>query len=146
VPVSRDEDVLGLDVAVDDPLLVGHGKAMRDLDGVANGLLRRQGSAEFFAEQFALEELRDDEGASFVRSDVVDDEDVGVIELGGGTGFLLEAQEALGILCEAGVNDLDGDVASEPGVPCAVHLAHAAGPDPGNNLVGAEAGPRLHLS
>ena len=46
-----------------------------------------------------------------MRADVVDDEDVGVIELGGGAGFLLEARQAFGVRGEAGVNDLDGDVA-----------------------------------
>ena len=126
VPVLRDEDVLGLDVAVDDPLLVRRGKAVSDLDGVVDGLLRRQGSAELFAERFALQKLRDDEGASLVRPDVVDDEDVGVIELGGGAGFLLEAREAFGIRGEAGVDDLDRDVTAEPRVPRPVNLAHAA--------------------
>ena len=118
----------------------------RDLDGVVDGFLRRQGSAELFAEGFALQKLRDDEGAAFVRADVVDDEDVGVIELGGGAGFLLEAREAVGIRGEAGVNDLDGDVAPESRVPRPVDLAHAAGAEGREDLVGAEPGARLHLS
>ena len=101
MPVLRDEDVLGLDVAVDDPLLVRRGEAVRDLDGVVDGLLRRQGRAELLAERFALQKLRDDERAALVRADVVDDEDVGVIELGGGASFLLEARKAVGIRGEA---------------------------------------------
>jgi len=50
VPVLRDEDVLGLDVAVNDPLLVRRGEAMRDLDRVVDGFLRLQGRSELFAE------------------------------------------------------------------------------------------------
>ena len=36
VPVLRDKDVLGLDVAVDDPLLVRRGEALRDLDACSS--------------------------------------------------------------------------------------------------------------
>ena len=44
-PVARDEDVLGLDVPVDDALLVGGGEAVGHLDGVLDGLAHGQGPA-----------------------------------------------------------------------------------------------------
>jgi len=146
VPILRDEDVLGLDVAVDDPFLVRRGEAVRDLDGVVDGLLRRQGSAELFTKRFALQKLRDDERASFVRADVVDDKDVRVIELGGDARFLLESREAVGIRGEAGVDDLEGDVAPEPRVARPPHLTHATRAEERDDLVWAKPGTRLHLS
>src|SRR5262249_41077098 len=44
-PVSRDEQVLGLQIAMDDPLLVRGGEALRDLDRVVDGRPRREPSA-----------------------------------------------------------------------------------------------------
>ena len=41
VAVLREEDVLGLEVAVDDPLLVGGGEALGDLVGDREGALER---------------------------------------------------------------------------------------------------------
>ena len=73
-----------------------------------------------------------------MRADVVDDEDVGVVELGGGAGFLLEAREAFGIGGEARVDDLDRDFAPEPRVARPVDLAHAARAERREDLVGAE--------
>ena len=66
-----------------------------------------------------------------------------MIELGGGAGFLLEAQEAFGIRGKAGVNDLQGDVSPEPRVPRPVHLAHSARAQRGENFVRAESLPAL---
>ena len=40
--VAGDEDVLRLQIAVDDPLLVRGGETVRDLDGVLDGLAHRQ--------------------------------------------------------------------------------------------------------
>jgi hypothetical protein len=41
--------------------------------------------------RLALEQLRYDVGRTIVLADVVNGEDVGMIDRGGGTGFLLEA-------------------------------------------------------
>ena len=51
----------------------------------------------------------------------------------------LEACNALRIVAEPVRNDLDGDVASEPGIACAIDLAHSASPQSGLNIVRAEA-------
>ena len=52
----------------------------------------------------------------------------------------LEAREALGVLRERGGQRLDRDVAPEPRVAGAIHLAHAARAERRDDLVGAEAG------
>ena len=49
VPVFRDEEVLGLQVAVHDPLLVGGGKTPGDLQGVVHRLLTWDGPRDELA-------------------------------------------------------------------------------------------------
>ncbi len=57
---------------------------------------------------------------------VIDRQDVGVIQRACGNRFLGEAPLPLGI--EAGLEqDLDGDIALQPGIARAIHLSHAAG-------------------
>ncbi len=53
----------------------------------------------------------------------------------------LEANEAVRISGEELGEDLDGDVAIEPGVARAIDLAHAAGAERSNDGVRPEAGP-----
>ena len=54
--------------------------------------------------------------------------------------FALEARQPLGIGGEAVRQDLDRDVAIELRVARAIDLAHAAGANDRDDLVGAEAG------
>ena len=67
-------------------------------------------------------------------ADVVDGEDVGVIERGDGARLLLEAAQPVRIGREPRGQDLDRDVAPEPRVAGAVHLAHPARADRGDDL------------
>ena len=57
-----------------------------------------------------------------------------MVERGDGPGLVLEAAAAIGVSGEAGRQDLDSDDAIEAGVPRLVHLAHAAGPNGGEDL------------
>ena len=75
-----------------------------------------------------------------MSADVVDGQDVGVVEGGDGVGFLLEALEAVGVRGDVVREDLEGDVAPEPGVPRAVDRPHAAGPEKLGDLVRPETG------
>ena len=84
VAVLREEDVLGLEVAVDDPLLVGGGEALGDLLAIPRAAVAGNGAADDQrAEGLALEQLcaRVDSPGS---SDVEEGEDVGVRERGDG--------------------------------------------------------------
>jgi len=91
-------------------------------------------SAQPIAQCFALEQLADDVRRSVrLRANVVDRHDVGVIERGCSTRFLLEAAETLDVGRELRGHDLDCDVASKASVACAIHLAHATGSDRANN-------------
>ena len=90
----RDEEVLGLQIPVDDPLVVRGGEAVRDLQRVVNDLaLRELAARERQAQRLALEQLLDDVGRVVMRADVVDGRDVGVIENARGLGLLLEAPQ-----------------------------------------------------
>jgi hypothetical protein len=53
--------------------------------------------------------------------------------------LLLQAREALGLVREILRQRLERDLAAEIHVPGAVDLAHASGPEPGDDLVGSYA-------
>ena len=140
-PVLRDEEVLGLQVPVDDPLLVRGGEAVRDLHRIVDRLARRKpATREHRAQRLALEQLLDDVRGvvASVRSDVVDRGDVRVIEHARGFRLLLEAAQAVRILREGGGQHLDRDLAPEARVLGAVHLAHSPGADLAEDFVGTE--------
>ncbi len=139
--VPGDEDVLGLQVPVDDALLVGRGEPGGDLRGVFHGSPRREGSArELGAQRLAFEQLLDDVGRAFVLTDVVDRRDVRVVENAGGFRFLLEAAKAIRVLREGCRQHLDRDLAPEPRIPRPIDLAHTPRADRAEDLVGAELG------
>jgi hypothetical protein len=56
----------------------------------------------------------------------------------------LESRQALRVARELIRQDLQRDFAVQSGIPCAVHIAHAAGAENGNDIVGTEALTRLH--
>ena len=137
--VGGDEDVLGLQVAVDDAAAVRRGQAAGDLLRVRQGLAQRQrAAAERAAQRLAVEQLGDDVGPPVGGADVVDRDDVRVVERGGGARFQLEAVEALRIGREARRQHLDGDVAAEARIAGPIDLAHAAGAEQRDDLVGPE--------
>ncbi len=54
--VSREEQVLGLEIPVDNPLLVGGGEAIGDLDAVLDGLSGREWPLpDHFSQRLAFE-------------------------------------------------------------------------------------------
>src|SRR5580658_4365275 len=67
-----------------------------------------------------------------VRADIVEMADVGMIQRGNRTGLALET------LAEFLCRNLDGDFSAKPRVTSQVHLAHAAGANGREDLVGAE--------
>ena len=58
-------------------------------------------------------------------------------------GFAMKPGEPLGVSGKAVRQDLDRDVALQPGIACAIHLAHAARSQQVQNLVRAESGARV---
>ena len=133
------EQVLGLQVPVNDPLLVRRRQPAGDLDRVVGGLAHRQRAArEPRAQRLAFEELRDDVRRTFERTELVDRRDVGVVEPAGGLGFLLEPAQAFGVQRERRGQHLDRDVALQALVARAVDLAHPSGAEEAEDLVRTE--------
>ena len=123
-----EQDVLGLDVAVDHAVLVGvlqrvghlAGDAHRVLDGQL--LLARQPVAQ----RLALDVGHDVEDQPVGLARVEQREDVRVLEVGGGLDL---GQEPLGAEDggQLGAQDLERDLAVVPHVVRQVHRGHAAG-------------------
>src|SRR5581483_10806751 len=102
-----EEDVPGLQVAVDDPLRVSVGDGGRDLADDAGDLSRLDRPPQARGEALALDELHDDEGLLLVGPDVEDLDDARVAELARRARLAQEALRALlGVEVE---EDLDRD-------------------------------------
>ena len=128
---------------MNDPFVVRGAESTRDLTRILERLARRAGRprAGDWRSDVAFEHLRDDERRAVVRADVVDGEDVRVVELAGRARFLLESSQPAAIGCVRVEDQFDRDVASEAWIARAIHLAHAAGAEPADDLIGTDAGP-----
>jgi hypothetical protein len=123
--VVRQEDVLGLDVAVDDAPGVRGGEPVGDLTGDLRGALGRQGAGpQPVREDFPFEELRHGVGHAPVVPRVVDREDVRVVQGGDRPRLAFEAREALRVVRRGLGEDLQRDLAAEADVSGPVHLTH----------------------
>jgi hypothetical protein len=138
--LARDEDVLRFQVAVDDAFLVGCGQPLGHLHGELDRLAcGKRAVLEPLAQRLPFEELHDGVRGGAVPPEVVDGKDVRMRELGDRARLALEACERLGVVGQLGGEDLDRDVAIEFRVARLVDLAHAAGPERGEDFVRAEA-------
>ena len=66
--------------------------------------------------------------------------DVGMIEGGQRLRFTREPRQAFHVAGDRLWQDLDGDLSIQPGIARAIHFAHAAGADRGEDLVRADSG------
>jgi len=89
-------------------LVVGGGKAMRNLDRVVHCFTMGDGTAiQDLAEAFPFEEFGDQKRSAVMLADVVEGEDVRMAQSGDGPGFLLGPAEALRIGGKRRREDLD---------------------------------------
>ena len=115
-PVSREEQVLGLQIPMDDPLLVRGGEPPRDLNRVVERLAHRNGAGgQARAQRLALEELGHDVRRAVLHAEVVHRRDPRMVEDAGGPRLGLEALEPVRVLREGRGQDLDRDLAPEAG-------------------------------
>ena len=113
------------------------GNLHRNLEGVVE---RQRALRQPVGQRLAFEILHDEKRRALLSADVVEGADVRMGELRDRAGFTIEAFAELPIGRERLRNDFDRDRAIEPRVAGFVHLAHAAGPEGGDDLVRAEAG------
>ncbi len=139
MPVAAHHHVLRLQVAVDDPPRVRGREPLGDLRGESEQPSRRQGTAvQGLAEALPFHELHHDVRDAPFASDVVDGDDVRMAERRRRARLELEAAQTLRIRREVLGEDLQRDVAFEPGVTRAVDLAHSARAERRDDLVRTE--------
>ena len=137
-----EHEVRRLDVAVDDPAAMGRGESGGEVPGDTKGLGRVEGAAgEAPGERLALEQFHDEEGKTLVLADVEQGADVRVGEARHRPGLPLETLALEGVRRDQRVHELDGHLAVEPGVARTVDLAHPAGAERADDLVGAHPRP-----
>ena len=117
---------------MDDALLVRGLEGRRDLRGVIEGGVERQGPAQ----GRPVHQLHD-EAAGL---DGVDLRDVGMVEGGKRLGFALEPGEPVGVIGKRVGQPLDRHVALERGIAGAIDLAHAALADERHHDVRTDSG------
>src|SRR5437899_10414678 len=126
-----DEDVRGLDVAVDNACTVGGIQRIGDLDSKRQQSLHIQAAPpgrgnDALLQCGALQILHDDEGAAVLLADVMNRADVRVIQGGSGPGLAPETVQALRVASEFVRQKLESDRALEPGVLGLVDYTHPA--------------------
>src|SRR5664280_1876297 len=136
VAVLAYEQVLGLQVPMDDSLLVCGGEALGDLEGAVQGLLLRDRSGvELAAHRLAFQQLHDGIGDARVRSKIVNREDVRMRECRDRLGLPLEPRQRVRIGGHGFGQHLDRDIPVELLIPRPVHLAHSPHAERGEDLV-----------
>jgi hypothetical protein len=86
-----------------------------------------------------LDQLHDEGGHRACRFEPINMRDVRMIERRKRLGLALEPGKALGIFGKQLGQNLEGDIAPEPGVVSTINFAHTASADSTDNGVGAEA-------
>ena len=108
--VFGDEQILRLEVAMNDAFVVRCRQSVSDLDGVIECFANRHRAAlQQLPQCAALQQLGDQIGCAFKDAELVNREDVGMVECCGGLGFVLEAQQPVGIARNERRQDLDRD-------------------------------------
>ena len=88
VAALGDENIGGLDVAVNDAFGVRGVERVGDFDGESEQVLDIHGPAgDAVLQRHAIEKFHGDEGLAVLLADVVNGADVGMIQRGGGLGF-----------------------------------------------------------
>lgn len=126
-----DDDVLGLDIAVDDALFMrvleggGHLQAVTDSLGLGHTPL----GFEELAQGIAVDVLHHDEATAFVDAGVEHADDVGVLEPRDNAGLAFEGGDGtgIGLGAEGFAKELDGDPAAEPFILGEPDFGHPAG-------------------
>src|SRR5579859_1431922 len=110
---------------MDNKAFVGGGKATRDLQSVIGSLRNGDGTlGKTPAQGLALQQFGDNIRGGALKADIINGEDVGVIQGGGGARFLLESAQVIGIVAGSGPNQLEGNVATQTFVTGAKDIAH----------------------
>lgn len=124
---------------MDDASFVGGFEPFCDLAAHIERFVDRQGAAlQPLAQVFSGHQLQRQEAHVVNLVHTMDAGDVRVVERGQRPGFAFEPSQATFVIGEVCGQHLDRHLAVEPGVPCAVDLAHAPGTERAEDLVEAQ--------
>jgi hypothetical protein len=136
------EQVLGLDVSMHETFVMRMSEGQERLAEDLRRLRRLHPPllVQEVPDARAAHVLHDHVVHAVHRTPVVDVDDVGVREAGGGPGLAPEAVHEGGIASQGPVQDLDRDLTRQDGVVGSEHLAHPSGGDPFHHVVAAVEG------
>ncbi len=127
VAALGDEDVGGLDVAMDDALGMRGIEAVGNFEGEGDdSFVIQRLAADLVLQGQAIQKFHGDEGLLAVFADFVDGADIGMVESGSGAGLPAKAFESLRVARHLLGQKFQGDEAAEFGVFRFVDDAHAA--------------------
>src|SRR5260370_9872488 len=108
---------------MNDPLFVRRRDSLGDPDRQRERFAAREAAyGEPFPQGFPFEQLEHEVGTAVVDPEIMNREDVGVVELSRGPGFLLEAMEPPRFRGKGSRQHLDGDRAADPRVAGTIDL------------------------
>ena len=132
---------------MNDTFLVRRFEGFGDLEGKFEGFLYGDGTArQLVGQRVTVHQFKDQESSAVVFLEAVDGRYVRVIQRSEQFGFTLKPYQAFFVSGELFREGLDGDLASELGVPCTPHLAHPALAEGRNDFVVCEFGAGLNHS
>ncbi len=136
VSVPVEQDIGRLEVAVNDPALVGVADGIGDACNQLGRLAGRQWPAgERLGKALALNEAHGEVVLASVLADFVDRHDPGMVQVGGRLRFNLEAAYILGVGKLAGEDHFQGDDAVEADLPGLKYDPHSTAGDLADDLV-----------
>ena len=137
--VRRQHDVGGLEVPVDDPLLVSLLERLRNLDGNMDSLTDRDGTARNARRQrLPRNELEDEVVGPLRLLQPVNGSNPGMVQRCENLRLSLETGQPLGVLGELGRQDFDRHASAELFIPGSIHLSHTTFSNGLKNLVVSE--------
>ena len=129
-------DVRGLQVAVDDSLLVRGFERLGDLTADGDRLVQRDRALrDAVGERGAFDELEDERGAAVALFHTIDGCDVRMVQRGKQLRFAREPREAIVIGGHRGGQQLERDITLQPRIASAVDLAHPPAAEHRDDLV-----------
>jgi hypothetical protein len=133
IGVALDQDVVGLEIAVNDADRVRGLEALADLDREHLEAAPAHRRAELLRERFAFDELHGEEAIARVIADVEHARDVLVLHAAREPYFATEPLER--VVGEAGAQDLERDALVQLGVDRFVDATHAAAAEPAHDAI-----------
>ena len=135
----RDEDVAELHISVNKTSGVGGREGSGDVSGDLCGPIsvERTGAAQYVRHRAPRHMLHHDVVRAPLLTPVIDTDDVGVVEVGGGLRLTAETLHKVRIVRELGEEHLEGDLTPQEFVARQIDVGHTAASDVTQQLVAA---------